>query len=101
MADFNTVKDNFMERLVQNVPIVDRVPGEHQPEFHTVRKLFEAICAKLENVEAGLPDLQEEFSQLRTVTNNYTVPDDVCETYAAVYQMLAELNQAYMAATSD
>jgi len=34
---------------------------------------------------------------LRETTNNYTVPDDVCESYEAVYNMLSELDKAYHA----
>jgi regulator of cell morphogenesis and NO signaling len=41
------------------------------------------------------PELISEFQQLRDVTDNYTVPDDVCESYAAVYKMLAALDEAY------
>ena len=39
--------------------------------------------------------LADEFAKLRQITADYTVPADVCDSYAAVYQMLAELDQAY------
>ncbi len=45
----------------------------------------------------GRPDLDSEFTRLRAVTDNYTVPSDVCESYEAVYKMLLELDQAYHA----
>ena len=41
--------------------------------------------------------LKEEFVKLREITDNYTVPGDVCESYEAVYNMLAELDKAYEA----
>ena len=41
------------------------------------------------------PDLSQEFARLREITGGYTVPGDVCETYEAVYNMLAELDRAY------
>ncbi|HFI0330555.1 TPA: hypothetical protein ACGOU0_000971 [Streptococcus suis] len=49
--------------------------------------------------DAGVekPDLKEEFVKLREITDNYTVPGDVCESYEAVYNMLAELDKAYEA----
>ena len=37
------------------------------------------------------------FVKLREITDNYTVPGDVCESYEAVYNMLAELDKAYEA----
>ncbi|HHX79712.1 MAG TPA: iron-sulfur cluster repair di-iron protein, ric [Acholeplasmataceae bacterium] len=85
----------YFERLVQYVPIVARVHGGHHPEFHNVHKLFDKIKEKLEAAGASKPDLEEEFEKLREVTDNYTVPGDVCETYEAVYKMLEELDKAY------
>ena len=47
--------------------------------------------------EAGTkkPELSEEFVHLREITDNFTVPGDVCESFEAVYKMLAELDEAY------
>ncbi|SYZ78918.1 Hypothetical protein TART1_1734 [Trichococcus shcherbakoviae] len=41
------------------------------------------------------PDLNAESIQFRAISNDYTVPDDVCESYEAVYNMLAEVDAAY------
>ncbi|NLL66527.1 MAG: iron-sulfur cluster repair di-iron protein, ric [Clostridiaceae bacterium] len=94
---FNQVKESHFKTLGQYVPIVARVHGGTHPEFHEVRKLFDAIIKKTK--EAGLekPELNEEFAQLRKITDNYTVPGDVCESYEAVYNMLAESDKAYHA----
>lgn len=94
---FNEVKKNQFPTLEQYVPIVARVHGKNHPEFHEVRKLFDVINEKTK--EAGLerPELNEEFTKLREITNNYTVPSDVCESYEAVYKMLSEVDKAYQA----
>lgn len=84
-----------LKTLEQYVPIVDRVHGASHPEFHDVRKVFEEINLKLKNTEEDIPSLDDEFKRLRKITNNYTVPDDVCESYEAVYNMLSELDKAY------
>ena len=94
---FGKVKEKHMETLNQYVPIVAKVHGDHHPEFHEVKGLFDAISAKILQTEPNKLDLKEEFTQLRKVTDNYTVPDDVCETYEAVYNMLSELDKAYSA----
>ncbi|MGI6499248.1 MAG: hypothetical protein ACOX0U_10745 [Oscillospiraceae bacterium] len=52
---------------------------------------------KVKEAGSKRPELNEEFARLREVTNDYTVPDDVCESYEAVYNMLAELDKAYLA----
>lgn len=95
MATFNQVIEQNLEKLELYVPVVERVHGGSHPEFHDVRKLFDEIIAKIKKAGPGKPELDNEFSQLREITNNYTVPEDVCESYEAVYLMLAELDGAY------
>ena len=92
---FNEVKAEHMEKLEQFTPIVERVHGEHHPEFFEVRKVFNQLQEKVEKTDAGDPDLAKEFKELRELTNNYEVPGDVCESYEAVYNMLEDLDQAY------
>jgi len=41
------------------------------------------------------PGLHEEFAHLRTITEGYRIPQDVCESYEAVYSMLSKLDEAY------
>ena len=60
-------------------------------------KLFDEIIKKTKEAGAERPELNEEFAKLREVTDNYTVPGGVCESYEAVYNMLAELDKAYQA----
>lgn len=94
---FNQVKAQHLQTLKQYVPVVARVHGKNHPEFHEVHQLFDALGKKVKEAGAEVPDLNEEFARLREITNNYAVPDDVCESYAAVYHMLAELDKAYQA----
>lgn len=89
------IKKNLLPRLEQYVPIVERVHGGHHPEFHEVRKLFDVINRKIKEAVSEKPELSEEFAKLREITKNYTVPGDVCESYEAVYKMLAEVDEAY------
>ena len=92
---FNEAKKKYFKTLNQYVPIVARVHGGNHPEFHEVRKLFDAITQKTKEAGASRPELSQEFAKLREITGNYTVPIDVCESYEAVYKMLAEIDSAY------
>lgn len=94
---FNKAKAEHFKTLKQYVPIVARVHGKNHPEFHEVHELFDALSKKVKESGSEVPDLNEEFAKLREITNNYTVPGDVCESYEAVYKMLAELDKAYQA----
>lgn len=92
---FNEVKDSNFKTLEQYVPVVARVHGGNHPEFHEVRKLFDTINEKTKEAGSEKPELKVEFSKLREITDNYTVPGDVCESFEAVYNMLAEVDEAY------
>lgn len=95
MTRFNEVKERYFEKLQLYVPIVARVHGGSHPEFQDVHRLFDEINTKIKEAGSEKPELDNEFKELREITNNYTVPGDVCESYEAVYSMLAELDEAY------
>jgi len=79
-ASYNDLIKTHIKTLDKYVPVVDRVHGDKEAK-------------KLKTT----PNLHEEFIRLRKVTNNYTVPDGVCETFEAVYKMLCELDSSYNA----
>lgn len=91
-SKFEKVKKEHLKTLRQFVPIVARVHGDHHPEFHDVHKVFNEMNRKMDE---ATPNLGEEFKKLREITDNYKVPEDVCESYEAVYNMLEELDKAY------
>ena len=98
MQIFRETVEKHLETLQLYVPIVARVHGAEHPEFHEVKKQYDAIVEKLNTAgddAPDLPDLKDEFAALRAVTQGYKVPADTCESYEAVYAMLAELDQAY------
>ncbi|NLK07090.1 MAG: iron-sulfur cluster repair di-iron protein, ric [Firmicutes bacterium] len=95
MTLFDQVKEAHLDKLKLFVPVVDRVHGNSHPEFHDVRKIFEVIDDKIKAAGVDQPDLSSEFARLREITDHYTVPNDVCESYAAVYNMLKELDAAH------
>jgi len=57
MSTFNEIKKDRFPTLEQYVPIVARVHGEHHPEFHEVRKIFDAINKKIKEAGSERPEL--------------------------------------------
>lgn len=96
-AAFSESTKKLFQTLKQYVPIVARVHGGNHPEFHEVRKVFDTVVEKVKEAGSNKPELNEEFTKLREITSNYKVPGDVCESYEAVYNMLAEIDKAYHA----
>ncbi|SFH56479.1 hypothetical protein [Pisciglobus halotolerans] len=97
MATFNEAAKQYFDDLDLFTNAITRVHGKNHPEAFEVRELFTTMNEKTEKAGAAKPELDHEFTRLRTITDHYTVPNDVCETYAAVYKMLSETDQAYYA----
>lgn len=94
---FQEIVANDFEKLDVFTKAITRAHGQSHPEAFQVRERFEAIRAKVRAAGAARPDLDAEFAELRRVTGHYAVPADTCETYAAVYRLLAEADRAYHA----
>lgn len=94
---FIETKEMYLKTLEQYVPVVDRVHGDNHPEFHEVKRVFEIMRDKMKETDLDKPVLNEEFAKLRDITSNYFVPEDVCESFEAVYQMLSKLDESYYA----
>src|SRR5690625_5118745 len=97
MATFNQVVEEHFQTLDLYTTAITRAHGDNHPEAFKVRDLFEIISSKVKEAGSNKPSLDEEFTELRNITNNYAVPEDVCETYAGVYGMLSEADNAYHA----
>lgn len=87
----NSIEKN-LGTLNQYVPIVNRVHGPSHPEFNQVKETFDVINNKINKKDFNLTS---EFDNLKTITSNYLVPNDVCESYEAVYNMLSDLDKSY------
>ncbi|MFA5447824.1 MAG: hypothetical protein WC233_06065 [Sphaerochaeta sp.] len=89
---FTTKRAEHDKTLKLYVPIVARVHGKEHPEFLEVHALYDEME---DLIKAKETSLDEVFANLRKITNDYQVPDDVCESYEAVYVMLGDLDRAY------
>lgn len=94
---FTEVAADYLDKLDLYTKAITRAHGDLHPEAHKVRDLFVTIHEKVKEAMNEMPDLREEFAELRKVTNQYRVPEDVCETFAAVYHMLSDMDRAYQA----
>ena len=94
-ATFKEAWKAHQKNLKLYVPVVERVHGTHHPEFHEVRQQFDLLVEQIKAAGRGKPSLDAQFEALRRITDGYAVPGDVCESYEAVYTMLAALDKAY------
>lgn len=94
---FNEVILGYSEKLELYTKAITRAHGKNHPEAFEVREIYEVISKKVKEAGKSKPDLDTEFAQLRKITDNYTIPGDVCGTYAGTYNMLSEVDEAYQA----
>lgn len=94
-ATLDVLVKSYFDKLDLYTTAITRVHGKNHPEAFEVRELFETMNEKVKEAGPNKPNLDTEFTQLRAITNHYTIPDDVCETYADVYNMLAQVDKSY------
>lgn len=92
---FKEVVDENFSTLDFYTKAIVRAHGRSHPEAYEVRRVFEAMKDKVEQFGAEGAHLATDFIKLRKVTNNYTLPEDVCQTFASVYEMLEKADQVY------
>lgn len=80
----NYLKEN-KEILSAFTKAITKIHGDHYPQVHKVREIYEKIEQK---VNVGDDNLNTEFKLLREVTLNYQTPTDSCEAFKTVYQTL-------------
>lgn len=97
MSKYTDLLESYMEKLDVFSMAITRAHGKSHPETFQVRELFEAIREKTEQSSPNQLNLDMEFNQLRKVTDDYRIPDDVCETYEQTYIMLSNIDKAYSA----
>lgn len=95
MNKFRESLEKNIERLEEYVPVVERVHGGTHPEFYDVSRVFDRMNGKIKEAGENKPELDGEFKELREITDNYKIPQDTCETYEAVYEMIEEIDRAY------
>ena len=94
-TNFNEIRESEFQKLEFILPVVKRVHGNSHPEIFEVGKVFDEINSKTAEADKGTLLLNNEFEQLRNITNNYTVPSGACESYSAVYKSLKKVDNAY------
>ena len=83
--------NHALAQAVRLAPVVEKVHGAHHPELTRVRELTQAIAGTTDDAR-----LAEYYSELRTITDNYTVPEDACEGFESHYRALQESEQTWM-----
>ena len=77
-----------LSTAAQLAPLIERVHGAHHPELTRVREITLQLQQSSNNARPS-----ELFRELRTVTDNYAIPGDVCGAFEATYQALEQADK--------
>lgn len=80
--------EDHKEELTSYTTAITRAHGAHHPEVFEVKKLYDELEVLRKSCEPAA--LQPIFEKLRQVTKNYEIPADVCPTFEATYDWLAQ-----------
>lgn len=81
-----------LKTAAQLAPLIERVHGGHHPELTRVREITQEL------LQSGDSDRTSAlFTELRAVTDNYAIPNNVCGAFEATYQALEQSDQALAA----
>lgn len=77
------------DKLELYTQAITKAHGKNHPEVFEVRRLYETIKDKVDNGD----NFTEEITQLKKVTNNFAIPNDVCATFEGTYKLLKEVSE--------
>ena len=85
---FNNTKTVLEQDLIMKE--VDIFPYIKMYERKPDDKLLEEIKFNLEELEKDYNEIEKKLKELREITNDYTAPDDGCQTYEKTFEKLEE-----------
>jgi len=86
------VTDQNLARAAELASLIERVHGANHPELTRVREI--TLALQQSGNETRTVEL---FNELRTLTQNYALPDDACEAFEATYQALERADRQHAA----
>lgn len=84
--------NNHLSPAVKLTPVIERVHGAHHPELTRVRELTHQVSQASDPAE-----IANLFHELRSVTDNYSIPGDAGEAFTATYASLQKADDAFQA----
>lgn len=84
--------DQNLARAAELASLIERVHGATHPELTRVRQI--TLALQQSGNETRTIEL---FNELRTLTQNYALPDDACEAFEATYQALERADRQHAA----
>lgn len=95
MKSKNVLFKEYIDEIESYIRIVVKVHGRDHMEIYEVERIFDELLDKTKSGNLLKVGLETEFIELNNITNNYSLPSGVCETYERVYTLLKELNRLY------
>ncbi len=87
LTDHLETEEKLLFPYIKELVRTDKnIPAPQTPQF----KSIEAILSQHEKEHEAVG---EKLSSIRSLSNNYTLPEDACASYSLLYRMLAEFEE--------
>ncbi|MBD3949042.1 iron-sulfur cluster repair di-iron protein, ric [Tuanshanicoccus lijuaniae] len=87
LKEFFEANDGLLDLYTQ---AITKAHGDKHPEVFEVRKIYKIIQDKIQEEDI---DVSNEWVELRAITQDYAIPDDVCPTFTKTYQLLKQMDE--------
>lgn len=91
---FNNTKTILEEILI--IKEVDIFPYIKMYDRKPSKELLNKILYNINELEKEYREIENKLKELRQVTNNYTAPEDACNTYDKTFEKLEEFENNIM-----
>lgn len=89
MSNVATFLIENQETLDLYTTAITRAHAAHHPEVFEVQSIYKVIQEKVRKGE----NIKEDFVKLREITNEFFIPDDVCQTFEKTYKLFAQADK--------
>lgn len=88
---FNNTKTLLEQILI--IEEVDIFPYIKLYDRKPSKEILDEIIQSLDELQKDYDEIEDNLKELRKITNNYTAPEDGCETYDKTFEKLEEFEE--------
>lgn len=96
MTNFTEFLNKNREPLQVYTKAITRAHGKNHPEVFEVHRLYTELDQMMAN-NGSQADIEVQMAKMKELTHNYHIPSDVCPTFKATYETLAQADQLFHA----
>ncbi|MEJ2194955.1 MAG: hemerythrin domain-containing protein, partial [Ignavibacteriaceae bacterium] len=87
---YKDLKQHMLKEEQMLFPFIKQIVKAKKDNLRTERPYFGSVQNPIRMMESEHENAGEGFHEIKRLSNNYSIPEDGCETYAVLYKELKE-----------